>query len=59
MNKLLLLGLVAMLATACTGRQAIETTNAVKGLSKDQIITQMYNCGLDILDPHHRGSGCQ
>ena len=50
--------MLCVLTSACSGRQAIEITNATKGLSTAGIVDNMYRCAYDALDTMNRGSGC-
>ena len=54
----LMLGLILLIATGCSGRTVIEGANTIRGANADAIIDQMYRCAHDALDPNNRGSGC-
>ena len=55
-----IVGLIVLcvLTSACSGRQAIEITNATRGLSTAGLVDNMYRCAYDALDTMNRGSGC-
>ncbi len=57
----LAIGLVFALTTGCSGNPAkdtIKVINATKHLSKDGLVSNMYECAYDALDTNNRGSGC-
>ena len=57
----LAIGLVFALTTGCSGNPAKDTIrviNATKHLSKDGLVSNMYECAYDALDTNNRGSGC-
>ncbi len=58
MRKALLITLVCLVTSACSGRAVIGTANTIKGANADAIIDQMYRCAHDALDTSNRGSGC-
>ena len=56
--RLVMVALLALSVSACSGKQAIQTTNTIKGASAEGIIDQMFRCATDALDTNNRGSGC-
>ena len=66
MKKIILLGLVVMMTSACSvgtisGKDVIRSINLAKNVSKITtagIKEEASNCIKDIFDPSNRGSGC-
>tara|TARA_Y200000002_G_scaffold136344_1_gene112365 strand:- start:1038 stop:1238 length:201 start_codon:yes stop_codon:yes gene_type:complete len=62
MRKIILVGLMAVMTTACShNMNAIETINAgrsLSSLSKAGMAESSANCIKDLFDTANRGSGC-
>ena len=66
MKKIILLGLVVMMTSACSvgtisGKDVIRSINLAKNVSKMTtagVKEEASNCIKDIFDPSNRGSGC-
>tara|TARA_B100002019_G_scaffold64553_2_gene55382 strand:+ start:4019 stop:4219 length:201 start_codon:yes stop_codon:yes gene_type:complete len=66
MKKIILLGLVVMMTSACSvgtisGKDVIRSINLAKNVSKITtagVKEEASNCIKDIFDPSNRGSGC-
>lgn len=64
---LALLMAVFIMTTGCSGpgvvgglsgKDTIKIINATRHLSPDGLVSNMYDCAYDALDPMNRGSGC-
>ena len=66
MKKIILLGLVVMMTSACSvgtisGKDVIRSINLAKNVSKITtagVKEEASNCIKDIFEPSNRGSGC-
>jgi len=55
---IMLSGCSAPGVSGLSGKDTIKIINATRHLSKDGIVSNMYDCAYDVLDTNNRGSGC-